>query len=301
MAPKSDPVPNEARFARRAPRADKLDRLLVEVVTTDQGDAGVGDDAAGFRGNRREHCAWPFTTSHERRHAPQRRLLLGYLPQLLARLSISQRCRDQPAELQQTVLATRRQRPLLRPGHPKDPPQATLHENWCCRCAPVAERVQLITRRARFSSEAINVRGTAGAQDTVDHAASERSPPVTDGRKERQRSDGPDHRDHAVRLQAEQRGGVELEDPLGLAGHRREHLNRSRLPRDERGNATQGRLLVGDPPKVLVNFDVVQGDGDLAGDELDGVDVFGGERAADEAVPQHKYRLQRVAAENRER
>jgi hypothetical protein len=50
-------------------------------------------------------------------------------------------------------------------------------------------------------------------------------------------------------------------------------------------------LLVGDPAEPSVQAGVVEGDGELAGNELDGVQASGGERAADEAVFQQQHRL----------
>jgi hypothetical protein len=47
-----------------------------------------------------------------------------------------------------------------------------------------------------------------------------------------------------------------------------------------------------------VQLGVVEGDGELGGDELDRVEPFGGERAAQEPVFQHQHRPQRAAAKH---
>ena len=108
------------------------------------------------------------------------------------------------------------------------------------------------------------------------------------------------HRDLRVRLEPHNRRGVCAEQRADLLRHRGEHDIRPRPARDQRRHPPQRGLLVGDPAELGVQLGVVQGDGELAGDELDRVEPFGGERAADEAVLQHQHRLQRAAAEDRQ-
>ena len=68
-------------------------------------------------------------------------------------------------------------------------------------------------------------------------------------------------------------------------------------------DAAAGVVGGGDDPRARrgelgVELGVVEGDGELAGDELDGVEPVGGERAADEAVLQQQHRPQGAAAED---
>ena len=107
------------------------------------------------------------------------------------------------------------------------------------------------------------------------------------------------HRDLRVRLEPHDRRGVCAEQRADLLGYRGEHDHPARCPAgDQRRHPPQGRLLVGDPAEPGVQLGVVQGDGELAGDELDPVQPFGGERAAEEAVFQQQHRPQRAAAED---
>ena len=60
-------------------------------------------------------------------------------------------------------------------------------------------------------------------------------------------------------------------------------------------DAAAGLVGGGDDPRTRrgelgIQLGVFQGDGELAGDELDGVEPFGGERAADQAVLQQQHR-----------
>ena len=69
-------------------------------------------------------------------------------------------------------------------------------------------------------------------------------------------------------------------------------------------DAAAGGVGGGDDPgagggELGVELGVVQGDGELAGDERDRVEPLGGERAAEESVLQQQHRPQRAAAEDR--
>ena len=62
-------------------------------------------------------------------------------------------------------------------------------------------------------------------------------------------------------------------------------------------DAAAGLVGGGDDPRpgrgeLGVELGVVEGDGELAGDELDRVEPFGGERAADQPVLQQQHRPQ---------
>ena len=106
--------------------------------------------------------------------------------------------------------------------------------------------------------------------------------------------------DRVPRLVAAQRHAVGVQQPLHLCGHGVEDRGGHGTFCDQRRHSSQCRLLVGDAAIVGIQLRVVQGDGELSGDQLDRVQPLGRERVAYETVLEYQQCLQHAAADDRD-
>ena len=71
------------------------------------------EEATDLLADRREDLGGPHSLRHQRRHSPQRRLLVGEPSQCLPRLGIGNRGGDDLTEVVETILGVERQRLVL--------------------------------------------------------------------------------------------------------------------------------------------------------------------------------------------
>jgi len=88
------------------------------------------------------------------------------------------------------------------------------------------------------------------------------------------------------------------EQASDLVADGREDLDGRHAARHQRGHPPQRGLLLGDQAEPGVQLGVIQGDGELASNELDRFQPSSGERAADQLVFQQQDRPQRSPAED---
>ena len=84
-----------------------------------------------------------------------------------------------------------------------------------------------------------------GAEHAADDVVPLQRYPRTDRRRPPSQVAGPDHRRRLIPLVGDQVGIIEVKEPRGLLGHRREDLRGRGLAGDQRRHPPQRRLLVG--------------------------------------------------------
>ena len=213
--------------------------------------------------DRVEHTVWRRTFGNERRHAPQRRLLVGELAsarfgggELGAALGIRDRRCHELGELRDALLRVGRQGfAPVRDCH--DAPEVALDDDRGGNGRDEVHLAEVLGDRARGVPVAgvVVSRGTAGAVDRGGGQEVLERPTGAD------RNDGDalgeaddDHRG-SVGLEARD-GGLGAEEPADLVGDRGEDIGGADSACDQRRHPPQRRLLVEEAANLVVCFAV---------------------------------------------
>ena len=143
--------------------------LTIRLEAQDGRDVGVEErrDLLGYRG---EDHVGRHSARHEQREPSQGGLLLGDPAQLVARLRVGDRGRDEPGKGLQTVLRPLRQSRLLRRGDGEHAPDPTLHADRGADRRPDAEVARDLHRGCVVAGGiAVHPHGLVGLVDERGH------------------------------------------------------------------------------------------------------------------------------------
>ena len=202
-----------------------------------------------------EHTVRRRALGDQRGHPSQRRLFVGELRELLVRLAVCDRGREELGELGQSLLGVARQRLLALRNDGQHAPEAALHGDRRSHRRAKAHLAGGLGRLARRFCVVVDASGPAGLEDQARHGAFERVAAAEVavaalGRPAADRSDGP------VCLVARERGTVGADQCRHLRAHGFEHLCRWRARCNQRRHPPQRRLLLGEPRELVVRLAV---------------------------------------------
>jgi hypothetical protein len=196
-------------------------------------------------GDRGEDVSRGNGFGHQRRDAAERRLLRGNLLQLRARRGVRDCHGDELGERADARLGVCGQRLRSRGADGHDPPEPSADQdrNPDRRANPYG--ADLLGHRAAGIAVVVD----AGRLLRAEHAADDVVPFHRYPGARRQRLPpqvvGPDHRRGLIPLVDDQVSTVEVQEPGGFLGHRREDLRGRGLAGDQRRHPPQRGLLVG--------------------------------------------------------
>jgi hypothetical protein len=203
--------------------------------TADDGDGVIGLEAAQSSRVRRrkptdlgdhrfEHLGRRPAPRHERRHPPERRLLIGKARELFVRLAVRDRGRHQLGELRKTFLETLWERRIRRRRRNDSPDPAVNHDRSTGN-AVEAVLTSCCGERARKIGVVLHPHGTTRTENLGGHRRAVERPPRA--RAKGVRTIAPDREDRhrrAVVVQATDSGIPEVHDLSDLLGNRCKHL-----------------------------------------------------------------------------
>ena len=214
----------------------------------DQRQVEHAGDLARHRG---EHVGRRRALGDERRHPAQRRLLVRQPAEVLARLGVGDRGRDQRREVCEAMLDAFGKPLVIHRRGRHHAPDLAVHEDRGAGTGADAGRADGRGDRSLHVPEVVDPRRPTGARDPC----RERRPverPVRP-RLERMRAVGPraDHGHRAVAVEARELHERDAEHLRDLLGDGREHLRRRCAAGDERRDPAQRRLLLGEDRLAL--------------------------------------------------
>jgi hypothetical protein len=198
--------------------------------------------------HRPEHLGRRRAPGDERRHPPERGLLVREAVQILVRLAVRDRGGHEPGELRKTILDPVGERRVRRRRRHHAPDEAVDDDRGAG--GPRESRVASSGRdNARKIRRVLDPRRATRPQHLLGHRPAVEGPART--RLELVRTIAPlgdDRHRRAVAVVSTDRDHRQVHHLSDLAGNGRERLRRRRALRDERRHPTERRLLLGEPP-----------------------------------------------------
>ena len=224
-------------------------------------DGGRADQRPGLDADGVEDRGSIAALRDKRRHPAQSRLLVGQPAEVVPRLCVRDRRRDQLRELGEPILGPGRQGLVLARERHHRPPRLAVdeHRNADGRPDPrlTRERRRDLARHLRV----VHAGRAAGLRNPAGHAELVEIPAGADRERILGAPDA-DLRRGPVRFEADDRCEPDPERGRDLLGDRGEDLGLGRLLRDERRDAPQRGLLLDDTPQVFAGLGVRDRDRD---------------------------------------
>ena len=189
----------------------------------------------------------------ERRHAAQRRLLLGQTPELVPRLRLRERGRHELGEPRQPLLDAIGQRSALRGRHDHAPQRAVDDDRRAGRRTDPGAP-DGVGERTRDLRVVVGPRGRAGLAHPRSDCRAVKGPARPDFERMLALAPGTDHRRRPIGLVSQHVDVWQAERPADLLGHRGEHVRRAGAAGDHPRHAAQRRLLLGEDRVALAQL-----------------------------------------------
>jgi hypothetical protein len=216
-----------------------------------RGVAPLSEDTGDLFGDFREQRGHRRFLRHQRRHPPERGLLLRDARELDLRLGVGDRGADQLDELLQPRLGFRWERAAIQRRHDHRAPEPASDDD---RAAERGARVQAARRvRDRAGSgepEVVEPYRLAGPSDLRDDVAPAKRQPATVRHDLAEPAPARDDLGRVV-LEADHARRSDLEQTSELLGDRVEDVRGRCAARDEGRHASQYGLFVGEPGELL--------------------------------------------------
>jgi hypothetical protein len=229
---------------------------VIALVTGHPGEVGAEQPPDLLR-DRREQLLRRRSERHQRRDAPQRRLLFSQPGKLGAGLRVRARRRQQLGEVGEALLGIRRQRLGFRRPGCHHAPEASCDDDGSADCGPNSCSLQGLRQRAGGTRVAVDPGRPSRPKHQRRDTLTLKRHPRTNLEFRRNLNGLAPPRDHgcgSVGLVAKDSRPVDRDEPPYLLGNGGNDLSRRQTARDKGRHPPERRLLLGQRPVALLRF-----------------------------------------------